>query len=175
MGLISEPIWMITPRQAMPPGGVQLPVAHFSLLFDFLSCHDPIPTLEHLPLSCILLFHSTLVDLQPLYGRITALHSGWSSLEKEHPQLQLPCSVLCCCVQRACLQLLQWVYLWCFMALGKASEGILCDSSGAMLDLAPAVVHLVLALSQCELVVLTRCLRCDDWVVKRKMDGSALL
>ncbi|XP_044106242.1 small nuclear ribonucleoprotein Sm D1-like [Neovison vison] len=66
------------------------------------------------------------------------------------------------------------------MALGKASEGILCDSSGAMLDLAPAVVHLVLALSQCELVVLTRCLRYFwAWVVgfcarsHRNSDGAA--
>ena len=58
------------------------------------------------------------------------------------------------------------------MALGKVSKGILCDSSRAMLDLAPAMV---LALSQFELVVVVRCLQCDDWVVKRKMNESALL
>lgn len=34
---------------------------------------------------------------------------------------------------------------------------------------------LVPALSQFELVVVVGCLRCDDWVVKRKTNESALL
>lgn len=60
-------------------------------------------------------------------------------------------------------------------ALGKVRKGILCDTSKVMLGLALVVFqHLLYFLSSCRVVV-AGCLQLDDWVVKRKVNESALL
>lgn len=153
--LVSEPVWAIMPMQAMPAGlgpseGVQLPAAHFPLLFCFLACQNQHPYFYNTcPSNC----WSSVITLK----KSCSVHRGLAiPVGKNIPTWDAAVgSLLWCSVLR--------VRTKCFMALGKASKGMLGDSSEVMLGLALAVFHLVMALSQLRLMTALWCLQCDDW------------